>query len=56
MAEEQMVVTSNPKKKIGFFAAILVVIGSTIGVGIFLRAKSVLENSAGNIALAIAVW
>lgn len=56
MAEEQMVVTSNPKKKIGFFAAILVVIGSTIGVGIFLRAKSVLENSAGNIALAIVVW
>ncbi|ENY69290.1 Hypothetical protein, putative amino acid permease [Metamycoplasma auris 15026] len=56
MADEQMVVTSSPTKKIGFFAAILVVIGSTIGVGIFLRAKSVLENSAGNILWAILVW
>ncbi|PZV99845.1 APC family permease [Metamycoplasma auris] len=56
MAEEQMVVTSNPTKKIGFFAAILVVIGSTIGVGIFLRAKTVLENSAGNILWAILIW
>lgn len=56
MAEEQMVVTSNTKKKIGFFAAILVVIGATIGVGIFLRSKSVLEYSAGNIALALVTW
>ncbi|AZZ65210.1 APC family permease [Metamycoplasma phocicerebrale] len=56
MAEEQMVVTSSTKKKISFFAAIMVVIGSSIGVGIFLRSKSVLEYSAGNIALALATW
>ncbi|WP_231852587.1 APC family permease [Metamycoplasma canadense] len=56
MAEEQMVVTSSTKKKISFFAAILVVIGATVGVGIFLRSKSVLEYSAGNIALALATW
>lgn len=56
MAEEQLVVTSSPKKKIGFFSAILVVLGSTIGVGIFLRSKSVLENSANNIVWAIIVW
>lgn len=56
MAEEQMVVTSDSKKKIGFFAAIMVVIGATIGVGIFLRSKNVLEYSAGNIALALVTW
>ncbi len=56
MAEEQLVVTSSPKKKIGFFSAILVVLGSTIGVGIFLRSKSVLESSANNIVWAIIVW
>ncbi|AXE60504.1 amino acid permease [[Mycoplasma] phocae] len=56
MAEEQLVVTSSPKKKIGFFSAILVVLGGSIGVGIFLRAKSVLENSAGNIIWALAIW
>ncbi|WP_373436626.1 APC family permease [Metamycoplasma equirhinis] len=56
MAEEQLVVTSSPKKKIGFFSAILVVLGGSIGVGVFLRSKTVLENSAGNIAWALAVW
>nr|WP_237076518.1 amino acid permease [Mycoplasma phocoeninasale] len=56
MAEEQLVVTSSPKKKIGFFSAILVVLGGSIGVGIFLRSKSVLENSAGNIIWSLAVW
>ncbi|AZG68412.1 APC family permease [Mycoplasma struthionis] len=56
MNEEQLVVTSSPSKKIGFFSAILVVLGSSIGVGIFLRSKAVLENSAGNIAWAAIVW
>ncbi|MCV3733901.1 APC family permease [Mycoplasma enhydrae] len=56
MAEEQMVVTSSTKKKISFFAAIMVVIGASIGVGIFLRSKTVLEYSAGNIALSLATW
>ncbi|MGX9372588.1 APC family permease [Mycoplasma sp. 3398] len=56
MAEEQMVVTSDTKKKISFFAAIMVVLGGSIGVGIFLRSKAVLEHSAGNIALSLATW
>ncbi|TPR54302.1 APC family permease [Metamycoplasma neophronis] len=56
MAEEQLVVTSSPKKKIGFFSAILVVLGSSIGVGIFLRSKSVLVNSANNVVWAMIVW
>ncbi|HGL9313399.1 TPA: hypothetical protein ACKLV4_002178 [Neisseria gonorrhoeae] len=49
MAEEQLVVTSSPKKKIGFFSAILIVMGSAIGVGVFLRSKNVLQNSANNV-------
>ncbi|VEU79023.1 Uncharacterised protein [Metamycoplasma arthritidis] len=56
MNDEQMVVTSDNKKKISFFSAILIVIGGSIGAGIFLRSKSVLSNSAGNIVWAIAVW
>lgn len=56
MAEEQLVVTSSPKKKIGFFSAILIVMGSAIGVGVFLRSKNVLQNSANNVVWALIVW
>ncbi|RMA78485.1 amino acid transporter [Metamycoplasma subdolum] len=56
MNDEQLVVTSDNKKKIGFFSAILIVIGGSIGAGIFLRSKSVLENSAGNIIWALLMW
>ncbi|TPE57732.1 APC family permease [[Mycoplasma] falconis] len=56
MADEQLVVTSSPKKKIGFFSAILIVMGSAIGVGIFLRSKQVLQASAYNVVWALIVW
>lgn len=44
------------KKKISFFSAMLVVIGSSVGAGIFLKSKSVLEGSHGSIILAIFTW
>ncbi|AWX69290.1 APC family permease [[Mycoplasma] anseris] len=56
MNDEQLVVTSDNKKKIGFFSAILLVMGGSIGAGIFLRAKSVLQAGAGNIVWAIMIW
>lgn len=44
------------KKKISFFSAMLVVVGSSVGAGIFLKSKSVLEGSHGSIILAIFTW
>ena len=44
------------KKKISFFAAILVVMGSSIGAGIFFKAKGVLENSQSSFVMAIFSW
>lgn len=56
MSDEKLVVTSSAPKKIGFFSAILIVLGGSIGAGIFLRSKSVLTNSSGNLIWAIIVW
>ena len=56
MSDEKLVVTPSTPKKIGFFSAILIVLGGSIGAGIFLRSKSVLENSGGNLIWAIIVW
>lgn len=44
------------KKKISFFSAMLVVVGSSVGAGIFLKSKSVLEGSHGSLVLAIFTW
>ncbi|WP_308699293.1 amino acid permease [Mycoplasma sp. 'Moose RK'] len=49
--------TKNPKtQKITFFGALLIVLGASIGAGIFFKSKSVLENSGFNLILAIASW
>lgn len=56
MSDEKLVVTPSTPKKIGFFSAILIVLGGSIGAGIFLRSKGVLENSGGNLIWAIIVW
>ncbi|MGX9340843.1 APC family permease [Mycoplasma sp. 128] len=56
MSDEQLVVTADKKKKISFFSAILIVIGSSVGAGIFLRADKVLAESAGNIFWSILAW
>lgn len=44
------------KKKIGFFSAMLVVVGSCIGSGIFFKAKNVLVGSQNSIILAMVCW
>ncbi|MGL6125364.1 MAG: APC family permease [Metamycoplasmataceae bacterium] len=44
------------KKKISFFSAMLVVVGSSIGAGIFLKSRSVLDGSHGSLVLAIFTW
>ena len=44
---------ASTKKKIGFFSAMLVVVGSCIGSGIFFKAKSVLVGSQNSIILAM---
>ncbi|WP_274541134.1 amino acid permease [[Mycoplasma] anseris] len=56
MNDEQLTTTTSTKKKIGFFSAILLVMGGSIGVGIYLRAKSVLSASAGNLVWAVMIW
>lgn len=47
---------ASTQKKISFFSAILVVMGSSIGAGIFFKSKSVLENSQSSLVLAIFCW
>jgi amino acid transporter len=41
------------KKKIGFFSAILLVIGSSIGAGIFFKNGEILRNVQGSIILSL---
>lgn len=43
-------------KKIGFFSAMMIVIGSSVGAGIFFKAGSVLENSQNSIIFAVFCW
>ena len=43
-------------KKISFFSAMLIVMGSSIGAGIFFKAKGVLESSQGSLVFAILAW
>ena len=58
MEEEQKQVQSNmdSKKKISFISALLIVIGGSIGAGIFFKASAVTENSQGSMLLAILCW
>jgi hypothetical protein len=41
------------KKKIGFFSAILLVISSSIGAGIFIKNREIMANVQGAIVYAI---
>ena len=56
MSDEKLVANPSAKKKISFFSAILIVLGGSIGAGIFLRSKAVLNSSGGNLIWAIIVW
>jgi hypothetical protein len=40
--------STKPKSKIGFISAVLLVIGSSIGAGIFLKNGEILDNVAGS--------
>ncbi|MDR0739932.1 MAG: APC family permease [Mycoplasmataceae bacterium] len=44
------------KKKIGFVSAVTLVIGSSIGAGIFIKNHEILNNVHGSILLAILSW
>lgn len=44
------------KKKISFFSAIIIVIGSVMGAGMFFKAGSVLKSSQGSILFSIFCW
>lgn len=54
--ENSNFVNTSIKKKIGFFSAMLVVVGSCIGSGIFFKSKSVLEGSQNSIILGMICW
>ncbi len=46
----------SKKNKLSFISAILIVIGSSIGAGIFLKNDEILKNTQGMIYLAIIAW
>lgn len=54
--ENESFANADTKKKIGFFSAMLVAIGSSIGSGIFFKAGSVLSDSHGSIVFAMFCW
>ncbi len=54
--KENSLAYAPTKKKISFFSAILVVIGSCVGSGIFFKSGAVLEGSGNNIIFAMFTW
>lgn len=47
---------NKQQKKISFFSAILLVVGSSIGAGIFLKNQEILDNSFGSIIMVLISW
>ena len=61
MSETKTITKTQPKavkteKKISFFAAILLVIGSSIGAGTFLKNNEILKNTGNSIVLLLLSW
>lgn len=56
MNEEKTLSEQSKSKKITFFAAMLIVMGGSIGAGIFFKSKSVLSASHSSLILAIFCW
>ena len=54
--KEQKVVTTSTSKRIGYFAALLIVMGSSIGSGIFFKSGGVMSNVENSIVLALLSW
>lgn len=44
------------QQKIGFLSVVLLVIGSTLGAGIFFKNKEVMNNNHGNVVLTFVCW
>ncbi|KUH47343.1 APC family permease [Mycoplasmopsis meleagridis] len=56
-SQETKFVPEKPAaKKISFFSAMLIVLGSSIGAGIFFKSGSVLSNSQSSLVLAVFSW
>ncbi|UUM19484.1 APC family permease [Mycoplasma sp. 1018B] len=54
--ETKSISEMSSSKKISFFSAMFIVIGGSIGAGIFFKSESVLKGSQGSLALAIFSW
>lgn len=54
--KDKIVSSEIRKKKISFISAIFIVIGSSIGSGIFFKANSILDNSGNSFPIAIITW
>ncbi|EFF41586.1 APC family permease [Mycoplasmopsis alligatoris] len=54
--EKEKIQTPSTKKKISFFSAMLIVMGGSIGAGIFFKSGTVLGNSQSSLILAIFCW
>lgn len=54
--ETKFVAEKSTAKKISFFSAMLIVIGGSIGAGIFFKSGNVLANSQGSLLLAAFSW
>ncbi|MGL4768857.1 MAG: APC family permease [Mycoplasmoidaceae bacterium] len=55
-AEEKSIANAPKNKKISFFSAMVIVIGSSVGAGIFLKSQAVLSGSWESLGLAIFAW
>lgn len=53
---EKSLANAPAKKKIGFISAIMIVIGSSVGAGIFFKSSTVLQDSGSNLYWAIFCW
>ncbi|WP_029513761.1 APC family permease [Mycoplasmopsis primatum] len=54
--DENIQTTQKPEKKISFISAMLIVIGGSIGAGIFFKSGSVLNNAHSSLVIAIFCW
>ncbi len=56
LKDEPTLSSQSTGKKIGFFSAMLIAMGSSIGAGIFFKAQAVLKYSQGSFIFAILAW
>ena len=54
--KNQKHVTNSIPKRIGYFTALLIVMGSSIGSGIFFKSGGIMSNVDNSIILALLSW